>query len=414
MGEHDGLSEEEADKLIDEQGDDDPDSTAIELLQREITALKKKLQHGEGIESLVRRCVAEHYKRPLDLILPPKPKDLGKGSEQVAIAHLSDTQMGKRTATYDSVVGAKRCHKFAQKVVEITDVKRAGSTIKELRLYLGGDMVEGEYGNYPSQPYDVDSPVIAQAMRTCPDIFEGMIYYFLRHFDRVHVACVPGNHGRGASAKQTRHNETNWDRVCYLILRDRVLGSEIKSTQPCACGSKRMWKNCCGKEIRRRVTFDVADEFWCLDRVWSWGNLIVHGDQIQGWAGIPYYGVQKKTHGWADAMPKDWDNLLFGHFHTFASGTINYRRWFANGTTESSNTFALEALAAAGPPSQRLLFMTEKNGVISDHQIFLEDDRAPIMMKKFKQAALEYGQVNIQSMLDVLWGGAEQPQAPGE
>lgn len=405
------LTPEEADALISEFASDDEDAPAIELLQREIKSLKRKLAHGEGAENLIRRCVAEHYRRPPELILPPKPKSVGKGIEQIAIAHLSDTQMGKKTATYDSVVGAKRCHLFAQKIVEITQVKRAGSTIRELRLYLGGDMVEGEYGNYPSQPYDIDSPVIEQAMRTCPDIFEGMIYYFLRYFDRVHVIGVPGNHGRGAPHSQTRHNKTNWDRICYWALRDRILGSEIKAQQPCSCGSKKWWKNCCGKEMRRRVTFDIAEEFWCLDRVWDWGNLIVHGDQIKGWAGIPYYGVQKKTHGWADSMPKDWDNLFFGHFHTYAAGTINYRRWFANGTTESSNDFALEALAAAGEPSQRLLFMTEKNGVISDHQIYLEEERAPIMQRKFKQAAIEYGRDQIQNMLDVLWSGPEQQQA---
>jgi len=394
-----------------EEEEEDPDGPAVELLQREIKALKRKLNRGEGVENLVQRCVAQHYRRPPELMMPPKPRSQGKGTEQIAIAHLSDTQMGKRTASYDSVVGAQRCHLFARRVVEITQVKRAGSTIKELRLYLGGDMVEGEYGNYPSQPYDIDSSVIEQAMRTCPDIFEGMIYYFLRYFDKVKVIGVPGNHGRGASRHQTRHNLTNWDRVCYLVLRDRILGSDVKAKEKCDCGSKKMWKNCCGKDMRNRVTFDIAEEFWCLDRVWDWGNLVVHGDQIRGWAGIPYYGVQKKTHGWADAMPKDWDNLLFGHFHTYAAGTINYRRWFCNGTTESANSYALEELASAGPPSQRLLFMTEKHGIISDHQIFLEDDRAPIMQRKFKQAALEYGPTNIQAMLDVLWIDNKPEQA---
>ena len=716
--ETEGMTPEEADAWAEAQAaaeaEEEANAPALELLQREIKALKRKLQHGEGVESLVQRCVAEHYRRPAELLMPPKPTLQGKGTEQVAIAHLSDTQMGKRTASYDSVVGAKRCHLFAKRVVEITEIKRAGSTIKELRLYLGGDMVEGEYGNYPSQPYDIDSSVIEQAMRTCPDIFEGMIYYFLRYFDSIKVIGVPGNHGRGASRHQTRHNLTNWDRVCYLVLRDRILGSDVKAKEKCECGSKRMWKNCCGKEIRKRVTFDIAEEFWCLDRVWDWGNLIVHGDQIRGWAGIPYYGVcmpttheiltqdgwkqfdqlvmgelvltfdhlthenrwepvegvnvfdydgdllridrpgehsvlftpnhkwpvedyagrrtlieakdlntghwlplhgyfcgegetalsprlaailgwivtdghlrwkgnhceavvyqsadnyfeevqellantgrinhhygeektmmcvpcsredvteitkdfkqksdlpakvtrlsrsaaeskfdammkaearkrnqefrqnpgpvaeafqilsvmlgktawstsdkegcltmkprierrirpswgsgiqkeyyqgkvwcpttksgtwwvrhngmvlptgnSKKTHGWADAMPKDWDNLLFGHFHTYAAGTINYRRWFCNGTTESANSYALEELASAGPPSQRLLFMTQKHGIISDHQIFLEDDRAPIMQRKFKQAALEYGQANIQNMLDVLFTGDDPQQ----
>jgi len=360
----------------------------IKVLQREIAALKRKRLEGRGIEALIRATVADFYSKPPELIVPPAPKGVGKGVTQVAIAHISDTQLGKRTMSYDASVGARRIHKFAQTVVEITEVKRSGSKIEDLRLYLGGDMVEGEYGNYPSQPYDVHSSVIRQAMRETPDIIEGMIYYLLNYFKRIHVVGVPGNHGRGASFKQTRHLETNWDRVFYWLLRDRIIGSDLKPD----------------KKMRKRVTFDVpgGDQFWAMDRVWKWGNLIVHGDQIRGWAGIPYYGVQKKTHGWADTMPADWDNLLFGHFHTYASGTINYRRWFCNGTTESSNTYALEALAAAGHPCQRLLFMTEKNGVVADHQIFLEDDRKPIMQQKLEQAVTELGAPHIQRMLDVL------------
>ena len=414
MASEESLTPEEAASLIEEQEakkEKEEKPPAIVLLEREIKSLKRKLSKGQGVEDLIRRCVEHHYARPPELILPPRPKELGKGTEQIAIAHISDTQMGKRTATYDSVVGAERCHRYAQKIVEITKVKRAGSKITDLRLYLGGDMVEGEVGNYPSQPYDIDSPVIEQAMRTCPDIFEGMIYYLLHHFDKIHVVGVPGNHGRGASFYATRHNKTNWDRVFYWNLHDRIRGSDTKAKQPCECGSKRWWKNCCGKEIRRRVTFDIAEEFWCLDRVWGWGNLVVHGDQIRGWAGIPYYGVQKKTHGWADAMPKDWDNLLFGHFHTYAAGTINYRRWFCNGTTESSNSYALEALAAAGPPSQRLLYMTEKNGIISDHQIFLEDDRRPIMRRKLIQAAMEFGRDRVEDVLEMLFAEKEQDKA---
>jgi len=375
------MNKEDADKWVNKKNPE------IQVLQREITALKRKQLEGRGIEALIRSTVADFYSKPPELITPPPPKSVGKGVTQIVIAHISDTQLGKQTMTYDASVGAKRLHAYAKKVVEITEVKRSDSKIEELRLYLGGDMVEGEYGNYPSQPYDVNSSVIRQAMREAPDIIEGMVYYFLKYFKHIHILGVPGNHGRGAPFKQTRHPETNWDRVFYWVLRDRIIGSDLKPD----------------KKMRKRVSFDIpaGDQFWAMDRVWKWGNLVVHGDQIRGWAGIPYYGVQKKTHGWADTMPADWDNLLFGHFHTYASGTINYRRWFCNGTTESSNTYALEALAAAGHPCQRLLFMTEKHGVISDHQIFLAE-RKPIMQQKLAQAISELGAPQIQKMLDVL------------
>jgi len=380
------LDDDLADELIQELGmTNNGPSADVRILQREIKALKQQLHEGGGYEALIRDCCRHHYERPPELIMPPAPKLSSKGTVQIAIAHVTDTQLGKQTMDYDAVIGAQRLHKYARKVVEITEVKRNGSRIDELRLYLGGDMVEGETGNYPSQPYDVHSSVIRQAMREAPDMFEAMIYYLLKYFKKIHILGVPGNHGRGASRHATRHNETNWDRVFYWTLRDRVIGSDLKPD----------------KQMRKRVTFEIpeGDKFWVLDRVWGWGNLIVHGDQIRGWSGIPYYGVQKKTHGWADSMPHDWDNLFFGHFHQHASGTINYRRWFGTGSTESSNNYALEQLASAGPPSQRLLFMTKKNGVISDHQIFLEDDRLPIMDRKLKQAITEYGPDQIKRML---------------
>jgi len=402
------IDEEAADEWVGEkEKENDGPAPEIRVLQKEIRALKRKLQEGQGKEALIREAVAHFYERPPELIIPPPPKLTGKGDVQVAILHVSDTQLGKVTMDYDAAVCAQRIHKLAQKVVEIVEIKRGGGAkIDDLRLYLGGDMVEGEYGNYPSQPYDVGSSVIRQAMREAPDIFEGLIYYLLKYFKKLHILGVPGNHGRGASFKQTRNIETNWDRVFYWVLRDRLLGSDIRAKRPCLCNSKKMYKNCCGKEMRKRVTFDVpaGDQFWAMDRIWGWGNLVVHGDQIRGWAGIPWYGTQKKMHGWSDSMPRIWDNLLFGHFHTYASGTINHRRWFCNGTTESSNTYALEALASAGAPSQRLLFMTEKNGVISDHQIFLEDKRLPIMKRNIRSTLEEFGPDTIREMMDKIWG----------
>lgn len=392
-----------------QENDNSPPPPEILILQKEIKHLKRKLQEGSGKEALIRQCCAYHYdQNPPQIAMPPKPTDVGKGTEQIAVAHISDTQLGKQTMSYDAAVCAKRLHKYAQTVVEITKIKRTGSKIKDLRLYLGGDMVEGEVGNYPSQPYDVHSSVIRQAMKEAPDMFEGLIYYFLEHFEKVHIIGVPGNHGRNASRHATRHLETNWDRVFYWNLHDRIMGSEVKANSKCPCGmNKKKYKNCCGKEFRKRITWDIpeGDGFWALDRVWGWGNLVVHGDQIRGWAGIPYYGVNKKASGWADCMPKDWDNLFFGHFHTFASGTLNYRRWFCNGTTESDANYPLEQLAAAGDPCQRLLFMTEKHGVISDHQIFVED-RNPIMHRKLKQAAGEFADLEeLNKMVAALVGG---------
>lgn len=365
----------------------------IAELRSELRGLKRRLLESKGLVNTIREIVAEEYSEPPKLILPPVPKLLGRGTEMVPIVHASDTQLGKVTNDYDSTVGAERLRLFAKKVVELIEIQRQHHKIDELQLYLGGDMVEGETGNYPSQSFDVDSSVLRQAMKHAPDIFEAMIYYLLKYVRKINVKCVPGNHGRGAPRSAVRHKETNWDSVFYWLLHDRVIGSDLAPR----------------KRMRERVTFEIpeGDQFWVIDRVKGWGNLLVHGDQIKGWAGIPYYGIQKKVHGWSDAMPMDWDYLFFGHFHTFASGTQNYRRWFCNGTTESSNSFALEELAAAGLPSQRVVFMTEKHGVVSDHQVYLTSDKdkeshLPLMKRRVKRSVKEMGADEFRTILDVI------------
>ena len=78
-----------------EEQEKEPELPEILILQKEIKALKRKQLEGQGKEALIRECVAYHYERPPEMLMPPAPKLTGKGKPQVAIAHLSDTQLGK-------------------------------------------------------------------------------------------------------------------------------------------------------------------------------------------------------------------------------------------------------------------------------------------------------------------------------
>ena len=101
-------------------------------------------------------------------------------------------------------------------------------------------------------------------------------------------------------------------------------------------------------------------------------HLIVHGDQIRGgFAGFPWYGAARKAQGWIDAIPEQWETLYFGHFHTYTGGTLNRRRWYCNGTTESDNEYAQEQLAACGMPVQRMQFWNREHGMVADRPVYL-------------------------------------------
>ena len=206
-------------------------------------------------------------------------------------------------------------------------------------------------------------------MKTVPAIFTRIILKLLEVFPKVRVACVNGNHGRVAPKGAGSHPRTNWDRVCYEVTRIALLGTPDRPRH----------------ELEKRLTFTVPDTWYQVEYIYDWGLLLFHGDQIRGgFAGFPWYGTAKKMWGWIDAIPEEWEYAYFGHFHQFASATLNHRTFFCSGTPESGNVYAQEQLAGAGFPCQRLQFFNARHGVIADHQIFLTEkgERLPQRIRR--------------------------------
>jgi hypothetical protein len=333
-------------------------SDTAEDNERRVVQLEKQLRRLRSRERVIRDTLNEIFSTPPRLSVPPLPK-LKKGKRtETAVAHISDTQLGKDTTSYNMRVARDRLLLYARKVVEITEARRSDASIPELRVYLGGDLVEGE-NIFPAQAHQIDANLLEQAVKVGPAIFVDMLLYWLKHFERVHVDAVPGNHGFGS---RFGHPATNWDTVCAHVARAVLMGA---GTNP-------------RREVIGRLSFQIHEGFHFVDRLpGGWGNLVVHGHQIRGgFGGFPFYGVGKKVAGWSDSIDEPWDYLWFGHYHTFGQLVINHRLWLANGTTESGNDYALEQIASRNVPCQRLSFFNASHGLIADHQVFL-DKRVP-------------------------------------
>lgn len=337
----------------------------VTALKKEVNALRRKLTVREGAEALVVQAVKQAYLRPPDLKFPKAPlvATQGKGKQEIACLHISDTQIGKTTSTYDTEIAAKRIQLLTKRAARVVNTRRSSAKIEDLRVYLGGDMVEGEE-IFKHQAHLIDSSVFEQAVKNTPAILARAIASLSASFRRIKVVCVVGNHGRPGAKGGAAHPKTNWDRVCYEVLRLMLMGPEDKPS-----------------ELSKRLEFVIADSFYAVDYVFGWGNLLVHGDQIRGGGPSSVGGITKKMTGWQDAIEEPWDYLWFGHFHTFASGTHNARIWLANGTTESDNNYALEQLAATGFPCQRMAFFNEGCGLIADHQLFLAENGLRVPQK---------------------------------
>ena len=318
-----------------------------------------------GVGMLIQNAAAAALTRLPPLTLPPAPKTPHtlKRGEEIAMLHISDTQIGKVTTSYNSKVAVERLRELAEKTIRITEVRRAAANIDEIHVALGGDMVEGEC-IFPHQAHLIDQSVYDQALLTTPYALAEVIMMLLRVFKRVKVFGVVGNHGRTMPKDEGAHPRSNWDRVVYTTLKHLFFGPPSAPRKD--------------PELKR-LEIVVPDEFSYVDRIYEWGLLFVHGHQIRGGGGggFPYTGTTKKVGGWADAIRDPWDYLYFGHFHNYTQGTISTRTWYCNGTTESDNDYACEELAVVGFPMQRLQFFNASHGMISDNPIYLDHDHVP-------------------------------------
>lgn len=265
---------------------------------------------------------------------PGSMYELTAGGDEVAVALLSDLQMGKRTPDYNSDVCRDRVMRYARKIVGVSSGR--GSRARHIVVPMLGDMIEG-VDIFPGQQYLIDSTLYAQLFNTTPTVLADFCRYLLGHFETVTVYAVDGNHGRIGRRGQFGPMD-NADRMLYrilaLLLRDEPRFKLIM-TDP---EGERNW-------------YHVLE-------LGAYSALLIHGDQIRGHSGFPWYGLGKKVNGWGSGgIPEPFRDVFMGHYHQLGRIPLNHRSVWCNGSTESTNTFAAETLAAQSEPMQWLLFV---------------------------------------------------------
>lgn len=281
-------------------------------------------------------------------VMRPAARNTGpvKGVEEVCVPLLSDLQTGKITPDYNTEVCRERVMRYAEKIVRIANVQRADHPVRHCVVPMLGDMVEG-VDIFPGQQWLIDSTLYRQVFESTPGIVVDFLRYLLANFDTVTVEAVQGNHGR-IGRKGMFGPEDNSDRMVYrviqLMLRDEP-----------------------------RLTFNMADPvgeraWYKIATIGEYKALLIHGDQIRGSMGFPWYGLGKKVHSWGSGglgTDSDFTDVFMGHYHSLARVPLNHRSAWANGSTESTNTFAAETLAAQSRPTQWLLFVDPAAGRVT-------------------------------------------------
>lgn len=317
-------------------------------LARELYEVKhKRADYLATVWNATQEAIAGQTIRPVKLAFPTSDdREYSRDAEEVAVALLSDLQTGKITPDYNTEVCRARVMEYARKIVKITQVQRSDHPVRECVVPMLGDMVEG-VDIFPGQQWLIDSTLYRQVFDSTPTIVVDFLRYLLAHFDTVRVEAVQGNHGR-IGRKGMFGPEDNSDRMVYRVI-------------------KLMMRD------EPRLEFNMADPegeraWYKILHIGSYSALLIHGDQIRGSMGYPWYGLGKKVNGWGSGglgQDSSFQDVMLGHWHQLARIPLNQRTVWQNGSTESYNTFASEMLAAQSSPMQWLLFVRPDTGVVT-------------------------------------------------
>jgi len=325
--------------------------------QAEVEELRRALQNSQRATARAKSktddLVQAVYQAAKEAILAsggptvtPPPKK-GEGRGEVALLHLTDWQGGKRNTTYSLKVLAKRVEQALEKTMQLTLIQRAHHPVNECVLVVGGDMVEG-LTVFPGQAYEVEAHLFEQLFEVAR-ILEGAVVSLSKFFNKVHVVCEYGNHGR-IGRKGDMPSSDNIDRMVYQVTADRL--ASVK-----------------------HVTWQMSSDWHQILTVGNYKALIVHGDEVPSFGGqTPSYSILRKCNAWASGVVDEFSDVYMGHFHTPMALTMaNGGRVFVTGSPESGNEYARAFVAAVGKPSQRLHYVDPKRGRVTAEYILWLD-----------------------------------------
>lgn len=329
---------------LEDQEPQETDLAALIRMQNEIADLReanrnlqrKMLKSKSKNEELV-QAAYEGAKdalvslgRPIVTKPPAARKDTKFKSEQVALFHSTDWQMGKETTTYNSQVGRERIHRFFDKSFKIIDMHRTVHRINKAVILFGGDHIEGCM-IFPKQPYEIDSTVFTQFVNTSR-LMEEVVRKTLSVFDEVEVIAEWGNHGATGSRRDSVPRSDNYDRMCFHLARETL------------------------RDEHRLKWEDSPNDIQRVE-IGNYRALLCHADEIGRNGFASPMTIVRHADRWASgAYPWDFKDLFIGHFHTHNEWAMANGRGtvYQTGSPESSNRYAMETLAASAVPSQRL------------------------------------------------------------
>jgi len=250
-----------------------------------------------------------------------------------------------------TAVTERRIERLTTKTIELVNLQRRITPIRNLCINFEGDMGENAY-LHPSSAIHVDSTNI-KTMKTNVSMAERMLRTFIGPdgFEEVHCFMVRGNHGR-MGKKGEQAPQENWDDLFYYFIAERFRDE---------------------KRIKFRISH-LPTIAYVLPGQPNWVHCVSHGDNIPSALSIPFYGIERAETKTVRMLDRAINYSHFGHWHSAAQMDKTWGAVIINGSVSGTSPFGV-GLRLASLPKQILMGMHPELGQTWVYHIYLDKRR---------------------------------------
>lgn len=294
------------------------------------------------------------------LIQPPKwlkPLKSSKSKKATLVVLLSDTHFDEVVEphevdylnAYNRRIAELRLKTWTENVVKMARHYLSGVTYDGIVVILGGDIFSGDIHEELAQ---TNQDTMLGSLLHWSEQIAAALDLLADEFGKVHVAAVPGNHGRMTRKPRAKlRARTNFDWLLAKMI-------------------ERHYRN------DRRFTFQIADGADTLIRIYGWGHLVTHGDQAHGGGGIggiwpTIMRLRARKAQRHMATGDNFDTLWMGHWHQL----IQTPSLIVNGSLKGTDEYSFIGNFGHEPPQQALAVVTPEHNITWQCPVFVQERR---------------------------------------
>jgi len=337
------------------------------IVLRENKRLRATADHLRATNALMIEAMEESIVR-LPAFTPPKPYVVQSGKKrrpQTVMLDLSDIHGGEVVRPED--VGGLGKYNFemckaymdtlTEAVLSICDVyQTAGIPTPKLVINFLGDIVTSE-DIYLGQARDIDRILVDQIVQLASELSRRVLYPLAQYFPEVQANAVWGNHGR-IGRKGTYHQRTNSDYLLYHFIRQTMAHVE-------------------NFDMRISMSSFMG---YVLPEDPTRPHLIVHGDAVKSYMGVPFYGLDRYERKMVSLTQVCWAYTHLGHFHSSASIDGPHGERLMNGSWPGGSNYSINKLQAGNQPKQLFIGLHPEHGKTFQYSIYLDKDRPKLTL----------------------------------